>query len=202
MKKIILSASMLSMLFFANSCKKESDASKSVNAYTTTVKLAYNSSQTDPQCFLDLDSGKVYRVSEALAHQNEIDMVYVLRYSNANDPMFISLGSFDGSSGYPISYWDKTTLGINRFSNFNHILLTSGSSSNTATGFAAVKTVADLNTWLNGNDPIHDFTNASPNEIGDMVIFKTHQNKNGAFKITNAVNGSSGFATIEIKIEP
>jgi hypothetical protein len=188
------------IVLHATSCKKESDLQ--MHTYNTTVNLAYSSAQSDPSCFLDIDSGKVYKVSQAAAKQNEIDFVYVLRYNAANDPRFISLGSFDGKQGYPISYWNKSTLGINAFSFFNHTLISKGGSSNTLSGFASIKTVNDFNVWLNGNSAIFDAEEISTNEVGNIYLFKTQQNKRGAFRVVNAQNGSSGFATIEVKIEP
>jgi hypothetical protein len=205
MKKILVSTVVLAFILTSTSCKKDEEtttATSNLKAFTTTVNLAYNSSQTDPMCFIDFDAGKAYKVSEALAHQSEIDMVYVLRYMPANDPMFLSLGDFDGKPGMTGAYWDKTTLGINQFSTFNHTLIKGAGSSNTASGFATLKTVTEFNTWLNGNDPIHDFSGVEPTDIGNIYLFRTHQNKRGAFKVTDCKNGSQGYANLEIKIEP
>jgi hypothetical protein len=206
MKKIAV-VIMLGMLVFSTSCKKKKVEQTPtpeipIHSYTSTVSLAYANTQTDPACFIDLDNGAVYTVSQALAHQSEIDIVYVLRYSSANDPMFISIGNFDGGVGYPISYWDKTTLGIDSFTTFNHTLLSDANSSNTATGFDAITTVSGFSSWLGSSFASSDFNNVDPAMIGNVKLFRTHQNKRGALKILNCQNGSSGFATIEIKVEP
>ncbi len=205
MKKItFITFTAISFVMF--SCKKKEvqpvATEVPIHAYTSTITLAYNNSQTNPACFIDLDNGSVYTVSEALQHQLEIDLVYVLRNANANDPMLISIGAFDGVSGYPISYWDKTTLGIDLFSSFNQTALGDGNSSNTASGFDAITTVSGFTTWLGSNTPISDFMNVDPSNIGDIKIFRTQQNKKGAIKIVDCQNGASGFATISIKIEP
>ncbi len=204
MKKLIFAFAILT-IGVSTSCKKKKtttpDSSVHVNTYNTSVTLAYDASQTDPMCFLDLDNGAVYSVSQASAHQSEIDVVYVMRYMNANDPMFISIGNFDGGSGYPISYWDKTTLGINTWTTFNHTYLSAVSSSSTTAMFDAMQTTADLTTWY-GSAPIFDNLNVNPNSIGALFKFKTHQNKRGAIKVIDCVNGSNGYATIQIKVEP
>lgn len=191
-----------SVLTIFSSCKKDKSQSTVMRSFSTKVSLAYNSSQYNPMCFLDIDSGKIYAVSQAAAHQYDIDFVYVLRYNLANDPSFIGMGSFDGKAGYPISYWNKSTLEISSFSYFNHTLISKGGNSNTASGFNSIKTVADFNDWQQGNEAIQDIAEISTNEIGNIYLFTTHQNKRGAFRVVEAQNGSSGFATIDIKIEP
>lgn len=194
---------LLAVIAFSSSCHtKEKSTLNNLRTYTTTVQLAYDNSQIDPACFIDLDSGKVYNVSNAAFHQKDIDLLYAIRYDMVEDPNFFSLGTFDGSSGYTSNYWDKTTLGINNFTYFNHTTFGDGNSSNTLSGFLNLKTITDLNTWLDGNTPIYDFEGITNTEIGNIYIFITQQNKRGAFRVINAENGSHGYITIEIKVEP
>lgn len=172
--------------------------------HTVTVSLAYSTdTQTDPYCFMDLDSGYVYPVSVAAQYADKIDLVYVIRYSNANDPMFISLGNFDGQQGYPISTWNKSTLGIGGFSFFNHTGMDTAPSGLTTAQFNSMTTVAQLESFLgNGEGSILDFMDINTSEVGDIFEFATQQGKIGAFRVLDAQNGSSGFATIEIIVEP
>jgi len=192
-------------------CKKDTEEPQnnpsaedpSVKRMTATIGLAYNTStQSDPICFIDFDSAQVYPVSQAQAHADVIDAVYVLRYSNANDPMFISLGSFDGQPGYPISSWDKTTLGINAFSNYNHTSIDNASSSLTTANFAGITKLSQLKGYV-GTGPAagFDFEYIDPTQIGNMYAFRTQQNKVGAFRLIDCQNGSTGYATIEIVME-
>jgi hypothetical protein len=198
--------SIFGILLLSVSCKKKNveptTSEVPIKTFTTTVDLAYNNTQPDPACFIDLDKGLVYKVSEALQHQAEIDLVYVLRYFNANDPIILSIGDFDGHPGLPISDWTKTTLGINQFTTFNHTTLNYASSYNTATGFNAITTVNGLISWLNGNTTYHEFLDVTPATIGDIFLFNTHQNKKGALKVLDCQNGSAGYVKMEIKIEP
>lgn len=169
---------------------------------TTTVNLAYDTgTQTDPMCFLDLDLGTVYSVSTAAANADKIDIVYVLRYTPANDPMFISLGSFDGQNGYPISSWDKTSLGIGSFSTFNHTVVESAPSSLTTANFNAITKLSQLKGYIGNVSTSSDFEHLDPSHVGNIYQFRTQQGKVGAFKLNACQNGSSGFATIEIVLE-
>lgn len=194
---------VFSFLIFASCTKKDPvQPTDQLKHFTSTIELAYNESQADPACFIDLDNGKVYSVSEATAHAAEIDLVYVLRYTIANDPMVVSIGNFDGSDGITAAYWDKQTLGIGGFSNYNHTIV--DQDGNTATGFATLESIADFDAWI-GNSldyTTQDYYQVDGGYIGDMYVFRTHQNKRGAFKLIDAQNGSTGYATIEIKIEP
>lgn len=211
-KKIIFSALILSAAL--TGCKKKDPpATTSTNTGTpavnlkrhvVTVYLAYNTStQTDPYCFLDLDSGYVYPVSTAAQYAQKIDLVYVLRYSNADDPMFISLGNFDGQPGYPISSWNKSTLGIGSFSFFNHTGMDIAPSGLTTAQFTAMTSVAQLETYLgNGEGSILDFVDINTSEVGDIYEFVTQQGKIGAFRVLDAQNGSAGYATLEVIVEP
>ena len=152
-------------------------------------------------CFLDLDLGTVYSVSTAAANANKIDVVYVLRYTAANDPMFISIGNFDGQNGYPISSWDKTTLGIGSFSTFNHTVIESAPSSLTTANFNAITKLSQLKGYIGNVSTSSDFEHLDPSHLGNIYQFRTQQGKVGVFKLNACQNGSSGFATIEIVIE-
>lgn len=202
MKKITLSVLALAILV-AMSCKKtELQEEVKLKTFTATIDLAYNKSQLNPACFLDLDSGKVYTVSQADSFQKTIDMVYVLRYFNADDPIFLSMGNFDGKSGYPISDWTKVTLGISDWTNYNHTNIGGANSSMTTQRFASMTNLAELNAAFNEVDnAIHDFKEITNSEVGNIFQFRTYQNKRGYFRLISATNGSSGKATIEIKIE-
>jgi hypothetical protein len=191
-------------IFNLASCTKKEPVppANELKHFTSTVALAYNDTQSDPACFIDLDKGAVYSVSEAAAHASEIDLVYVLRYNIANDPMMVSLGNFDGSDGITAAYWDKQTLEIDQFSTYNHTII--DQDNNTATGFATLKSISDFDAWIeNSLDyTTQDYYWVDGGYIGDIYVFRTQQNKRGAFKLLDAQNGSNGFATIEIKIEP
>lgn len=206
MKKVKVILVLVAVGLLNTQCKKEETTPEvvdpSVLRMTTTVDLAYdNSTQTDPICFLDLDSAHVFSVSNAQAHAAEIDLVYVLRYSNANDPMFISMGNFDGQSGYPISTWDKTTLGINQFSSFNHMVIDPASSQFTSANFASITKLSQLKSNIGSSFSSSDFEAIDPSHIGNIFVFRTHQGKVGAFRVINCQNGSSGFAELEIIIQ-
>lgn len=206
MFKILVLTSSTMLVF--NQCKKEEPEpltptvvnDPDVSRQNVTIELAYNtSSQTDPVCFIDLDSARVFSVSQAASHASEIDLVYVLRYSNANDPMLISLGNFDGQAGYPISSWDKTTLGINAFNVFNHTSIDAAPSSLTTSNFAAITKLSQLKTYVGtGPGSAFDFEEINPTHIGNIYSFRTQQNKVGAIRIIDCQNGSSGYVTMEI----
>ena len=189
------------------SCKKkEVETSETTDPATlrttTTVNLAYDTgTQTDPVCFLDLDLGTVYSVSTAAANADKIDLVYVLRYSAANDPMFISIGNFDGNNGYPISSWNKTTLGISSFSTYNHTVIDGAPSALTTANFNSITKLSQLKSYIGNVTTSSDFEHLDPSHVGNIYQFRTQQGKVGVFKLNACQNGSSGFATIEIVIE-
>ncbi len=209
MKKLIFIFSITLLATSFSSCKKKKITPTTTSATdpaifrtTTTVQLAYNNTtQTDPMCFLDLDAGTVYSVSNAAANADKIDLVYVLRYSNANDPMFISIGDFDGNSGMAISTWDKTTLGISNFTTFNHTTFDQCSSSFTTANFNAITKLSELNAALGTGPGSLEFYWVDPTVVGNLFEFRTQQGKLGTFKLNSCQNGSTGFATIEIVIE-
>jgi hypothetical protein len=192
-------------VFNLDSCtiKEPVPPANELKHFTSTVALAYNDTQSDPSCFIDLDMGAVYPVSEAAAHAGEIDLVYVPVYLEDN-PFMVSIGVFDGHNGYTDLYWDKQTLGIEQFSTYNHTVIRN--SNNTVTGFETMSTVADFDAgigdYLNNASNVFDDEQVNGSRIGDIYVFRTQQNKRGAFKLLDAQNGSNGFATIEIKIEP
>ncbi|MCC6700678.1 MAG: hypothetical protein IT221_04095 [Fluviicola sp.] len=206
MKKVKVIFVLATVALLNTQCKKEETTPVTVDPLvlrmTTTLDLAYdNSTQTDPICFLDLDSAHVFSVSNAQAHAAEIDLVYVLRNTNANDPMFISMGNFDGQVGYPISSWDKTTLGINQFTAFNHITIDPASSQLTSTAFASITKLSQLKGYVGSGPSTSDFEQIDPSHIGNMYAFRTQQGKVGAFRVIDCQNGSSGFAQLEIIIQ-
>jgi hypothetical protein len=180
------------------SCKLEVPLKR----FTVTVDLALSTStQTDPKCFLDLDEGVAYRVSEANAKASVIDVVYARSFQASSFYYLESIGNFE-STPFAGPEWNKTTLGINTFSNFNYTSLYDYPSADiTATQFSNFTTVSQLKSiayYYGGNGiSILDGT-----EIGNVFAFKTQQNKQGVFKVINAQAGSNGFVTLEIIIEP
>ena len=205
MKNGILVLLFSSLLIF--SCKKKeieptTTSDPATLRTTSTVDLAYDTgTQTDPLCFLDLDLGTVYSVSNAAANADKIDVVYVIRYTAANDPMFISIGNFDGQNGYPISSWDKTTLGIGAFANYNHTVVEGAPASLTTANFNAIATLSQLKGYIGNVSTTSDFEHLDPSHVGNIYQFRTQQGKVGAFKLTACQNGSSGFASVEIVVE-
>lgn len=193
-----------SIIFLASCTKKDPiPPANELKHFTSTIEVAYNDTQSDPACFIDLDMGAVYNVSEAAAHAGEIDLVYAPKYVEGNLRM-ISLGAFDGHNGITDLYWDKQTLGIDQFTTYNYTIIRN--SNNTVTGFETMETVSDFDAgigdYLTNATTVFDDDAVDGSRIGDIYVFRTHQNKRGAFKLLDAQNGSSGFATIEIKMEP
>ncbi len=206
MKQKTLIAVAMYVSIFTTACKKDdTTTSPTMKTFIVNVDLAYDpTTQPNPACFIDFDEGKAYKVSEGAANASKIDGLYLLRYAIANDPIIVSPGSYDGSPGYVEADWKKADLLMQNWGTYNHTIVTDGASKHTSTGFAAIKTVNDFNAWLDDGlkYTTSDFYFMDNTHIGNIYLFKTHQNKNGAFKLINAQNGSTGFATLEIKIQP
>lgn len=212
-KRLVFFCALIALPLVVISCKKEKNPATPTPTNPTpepmlvhkidTVMLAYNTStQTDPICFFDFDAGTSFSVSDAPANAASIDFVYVLRYAAANDPMFISIGNFDGQPGYPISSWNKTTLGIGTFATYNHTAMWNAPSAVTTASFDAMTKKSELTAAI-GTGPAEGFDNVTidPTKVGNIYQFRTQQGKLGLFKVLDSQNGSSGYAIIDIKME-
>lgn len=159
-KAVVLSVAF-SLFLFTTSCDKEEtpapnnppgSITDTVSTYSGTIELAYlKSTNPDPACFLDLASGKVYKVSEGKAHAADIDMLWGTRTVTPDQKYFI--GTSDSyilnAAGASDDLWKESDLFVG-WGKRNATMMNDFAQ----IGFDDVKTRAQFNTYTSGQSGI------------------------------------------------
>lgn len=183
------------------SCTKE----ENTNGLTdNTPVLSYasitlgNQSSSALNCFLSLDSMKVYTFASAAINQNKIDLIF-LHNNPDNLAMFVTPASMSGAITIPPNIYSSAGNGVNFWTTKNSIQI--GITDITVAEFNNITTNGELHTAYE-NDyhvTIGWEINISPNKVYKFTSNRT--GKRGLIKI-NSVNGtynSSGQINFDIK---
>jgi hypothetical protein len=187
----------------SSSCKKDTTTTVSpdVKTYTFDINMAYKTTvNPNPACFIDVDKGVVYSVQTAPAHAADIDLLWYAYsstqfYLNIPNANIFSIGAdgFDAGS-FGFGNWSVRNSGFVDYST----TLTKG-------GFANVKTVADLTTFIKNNAPIQEEAvfDGTAATFAKVYIFETGAKKHGIIIVnSNSTDSNGGRANITVKVEP
>jgi hypothetical protein len=183
-----------------------------VAVYTGQFEAAQKKTDNpDPACFIDLVNGKVYKVSEAAAHSDEIDLAwsclswigYAYDYSYLTNP--INMGS---GSSYDGTWWDSPSL----LAGWTVKNATKCSFDNYPTNmndieFDNIKTYSQFKNWYAGaykpSADDYDF-NANASEIDRVYWFDVSRNDGSQYyclmHIPQAYKGVNSWAKFTLKI--
>lgn len=183
-------------------CKKETSKS-TLKTFSGTIYNAHDPAYTsNPNCFIDLNTGSVYSISQAKSHATEVDAYWVTTWitSSSDQPVFTSTDNYSGlTGGRP--YYTETTL-FGGWSTRNQTLFSTYNLSDLKIPFDNINTTDDLNKavaefstpYLQG---INSSFRGTQSDLDDVSYFETNTNgvkKRGLIKFTRASYSSNHSA--------
>ncbi len=182
---------------------KFSVTDKDGQSYSVTVKITKKAEATSPDAteystvlmgaqsnanvgsFYDVESNTVYTLSDANAHQADVDFIYYYGSTNTATIAAPNDETVNGQSGDFTWTQDWTTQNATAFYKL------------TGVDFASIQTTADVDAALEGqNSPLSKVPQLA---VGDVVGFTTAAGTNGVFKVTDISGTSDGTITIDVK---
>lgn len=219
MKSIINKSTYLlaitAILCIMASCKRSTTTeNNTIKVYSGKLYNAHDpSSNTNPNCFIDLDKGAVYSVADAKNHASDVDLYWVTTWitSTIDQPVISTTDNYNGLTGGNPYYTENQLFG--GWNKRNHTTLNDIDESNMSISFNNIKTVADFEKAVeNVSAPFLSGVSFSgtQSQLGRIYYFETNTNgvkKRGLLKFTAAEYSSAhsaayNWADFQIKILP
>ena len=174
-----------------------------VLVFSGTLEMAYLKSQSaDPKCFLDLITGKVYKVSEGAANRSNIDLTWGSRAMTPSQKYLVSPDDdfiFFTNGGSP-DLWQDFSLYAG-WSTRNVVRYWDFSNSN----FDAVQTNADFDAFTDGITATLPYVafEGTQSQLQRSILFETSRGEEhyiGVLKFTASnVNARTANYTIKLR---